>query len=117
MKPVVPGGNDNFFPFVPPDEEPVINFTKYFPKYGVILLLQETSEQELQDLSSQLPSDTHRVTFRYPSGAVSTDAVRSHSMGDIFDAYHDSSLEVLAIHSGYGSIRPNLFQNAKKDGN
>ena len=117
MKPVVPGGNDNFFPFVPPDEEPVINFTKYFPKYGVILLLQETSEQELQDLSSQLPSDTHRVTFRYPSGAVSTDAVRSHSMGDIFDAYHDSSLEVLAIHSGYGSIRPNLFQNSKKDGN
>ena len=80
MKPVVPGGNDNFFPPVPPDE-PVINFTKYFPKYGVILLLQETSEQELNDLSSELPSDTHRVTFRYPSGAVSTDAVRSHSMG------------------------------------
>ena len=116
MKPVVPGGNDNFFPPVPPDE-PVINFTKYFPKYGVILLLQETSEQELNDLSSELPSDTHRVTFRYPSGAVSTDAVRSHSMGDIFDAYHDSGLQVLEIASGHGSIRPNLFQNSKKDGN
>lgn len=116
MKPVVPGGNDNFFPPVQPDE-PVINFTKFFPKYGVILLLQETSEQELNDLSSELPSDTHRVTFRYPSGAVSTDAVRSHSMGDIFDAYHDSGLTVLEIHSGHGSIRPNLFQNSKKDGN
>ena len=54
MRPVVPGGNDNFFPFVPPDE-PVINFTKYFYRYGVILLLQETSEQELNDLSSELP--------------------------------------------------------------
>lgn len=117
---VVPGGNDNhcaeFLSMmrIPASEGNVINFAELFPKYGVILLMQETSAEELHDLSSELPTDTHRVVFRHPGGAVSCDAVRSHSMADIFDAYHDSGIQVLEIASGHGSIRPNLFKDSKK---
>ena len=117
---VVPGGNDNhcaeFLSMmrIPTSEGNVINFAEMFPKYGVILLMQETSAEELHDLSSELPTDTHRVVFRHPSGAVSCDAVRSHSMADIFDAYHDSGLRVISITNGFGNIKPKLFNDSKK---
>ena len=75
--------------------------------------MQETSEDEVNDLSSELPTDVHVVTYRYPNGATGCDAVRSYSKVDIFDAYHDARLTVLSITSGYGSIKPKLFQDSK----
>ena len=114
-KTVIAGSNDNHclnLALENPDAE--TNFAEALPLYGVILLMQETSEDEVNDLSSELPTDTHVVTYRYPDGATGCDAVRSYSSSDIFDAYHDSGLTVLSIKSGWGSIKPKLFNDSKK---
>lgn len=86
------------------------------PKYGVVLLMQETSEQELLDLNKDLPTDTHLVTYRSPDGAVGSDAVRSYNKSDIFDAYYDSGLTVLSILNGYGAIKPKLWVDSAAKG-
>ena len=93
----------------PPD------FAGTLAKYGVQHIMSETSHSELTDLSKDLPTDIHLVTYRTSEGAVSADAVRSYTMADIFDSYADSGLSVVSILSGYGSIKPKLFQNAKGD--
>ena len=114
-KTVIAGSNDNHclnLALEKPDAE--TNFAEALPLYGVILLMQETSEDEVNDLSSELPTDTHVVTYRYPDGATGCDAVRSHTSADIFDAYHDAGLKVLSIKSGWGSIKPKLFNDSKK---
>lgn len=92
------------------------NLAEALPKYGVVLLMQETSHQELVDLNGDLPTDTHLVTFKYPDGTAGADAVRAYKKIDIFDAYHDSGLTVLDIKSGFGAIKPKLFidQQAKE---
>ena len=111
----IAGGNDNHCleaALANPNEE--TNLADCLPRYGVQLLMQETSHEELQDLAADLPTDTHLVSFRYPHGAISADAVRAYSKADIFDAYHDSGLTVLEIKNGYGRIKPKLFQDAKK---
>jgi len=113
-KTVIAGSNDNHclnLALEQPDAE--TNFNEALPLYGVILLMQETSEDEVNDLSSELPTDTHVVVYRYPDGAAGCDAVRSHTSSDIFDAYHDAGLTVLSIKSGWGSIKPKLWQDAK----
>ena len=113
-KTVIAGSNDNHClnqALYNPGAE--INFAECLPLYGVILLMQETSKEELDDLSSELPTDTHLCIYKYPDGSVGCDAVRSHSKADIFDAYHDSGLKVIEIASGHGSIKPKLFQDAK----
>lgn len=111
----IAGGNDNYCleAAIGLEEHEEVNFADVFPRYGLVLLMQETSKEELDDLSSELPTDTHRVTFRYPNGAVGCDAVRSYSKSDIFDAYHDSGLEIIEIASGHGSVKPKLWQDAK----
>jgi len=114
-KTVIAGSNDNHclnLALENPGTE--TNFAEALPLYGVILLMQETSKQELDDLSSELPTDTHRVTYRYPDGTVGCDAVRSYSKVDIFDAYHDSGLQIIEIASGHGSIKPKLFTDSQK---
>ena len=93
----------------PPD------FAGTIVKYGVQHLMTETSDSELTDLSSELPTDTHLVTFRTVDGTISADAVRGFTMCDIFDAFADSGLEVISIKSGYGAIKPKLFNNAQKE--
>ena len=113
-KTVIAGSNDNHclnLALQKPDAE--TNFAEALPLYGVILLMQETSEDEVNDLSSELPTDVHVVTYRYPDGTTGCDAVRSHTKVDIFDAYHDARLQVLSISSGWGSIKPKLFQDSK----
>ena len=113
-KTVIAGSNDNHclnLALQKPDVE--TNFAEALPLYGVILLMQETSEDEVNDLSSELPTDVHVVTYRYPDGTTGCDAVRSYKSSDIFDAYHDARLTVLSITSGYGSIKPKLFQDSK----
>ena len=110
----IAGGNDNYcldLALANPDAE--TNFAEALPKYGVVLLMQETSHEELVDLNKDLPTDCHRVDYRYPDGAVGCDAVRSYKASDIFDAYHDSGLRVISIANGYGAVKPKLWQDAK----
>jgi uncharacterized protein YfaS (alpha-2-macroglobulin family) len=69
------------------------------------LLLEETSELELQDLDVQLPSDVHLVVT--DKGIY---GVRAYKASDIFDSFHDEGHIVTEIRSGFGRIRPNLFK-------
>ncbi len=67
-----------------------------------------------------LPSDTHVVMYVI-EGKTSYDAVRAYTKVDIFDAYHDKvkthNGSVLAINSGYGNVRPNMYGKIKTGGN
>lgn len=69
------------------------------------LLVEETSELELRDLNSQLPSDVHLVVT--DKGIY---GIRAYKASDIFDSFHDEGHKVLEIRSGFGKIRPNLFK-------
>ncbi len=75
------------------------------------LIMEETSHEELRELNSDLPTDTHLV--RYLDGDdfenETVAAIRAYRMSDIFDCLHDRGAQVLEIVQGYGSIRPNLF--------
>ena len=110
---VIAGGNDNHCLNAAIERDGDVNFEEVFEKYGIVLLMQETSEDELADLDGDLPTDTHLVRYRTPEGAVGCDAVRSFTKVDIFDAYHDACLAIIDIKSGWGRIKPKLFQNAQ----
>ena len=69
------------------------------------LLVEETSELELRDLNSQLPSDVHLVVT--DKGIY---GIRAYKISDIFDSFHDEGHRVSEIRSGFGKIRPNLFK-------
>ena len=111
MNPIIPGGNDCY-------HEKDVPFTETLEKYGLVLLMEETSKTELEDLGSELPTDTHLVTYvtdEYMK-TFGKDAVRAYKMSDIFDAYHDANLKVTAIQNGFGTIKPKLFvDQVKKD--
>lgn len=77
-----------------------------------ILLMEETSHQELVDLNGDLPTDTHLVRVE-KDFQISVDAVRAYKSVDIFDVYHDLGYTVQEIKNGYGAIKPKLFTNAK----
>ena len=114
---IIFGGNDNYHleaALLMAREGEETNFTQAMDKYGVILMMQQTSENELNDLSSDLPTDTHLVRYINPEGDLLGDAVRAYKKSDIFDCYHDSGLRVLDIQSGFGSIKPKLFNDSKK---
>ena len=111
----IAGGNDNYVA-IAAQETDNDNFIECLPEYGVILMMQETSEQELIDLASELPTDTHLVHYRCLSGAEGCDAVRAYKKSDVFDAYHDMGYTVLSITNGFGNIKPKLFINSKKEG-
>lgn len=80
----------------------------------VIVLLEQTSSQEVADLNSDLPSDLHLVEY-VKDGEYQVDGVRAHAMVDIFNFYYDylketsEQFEIQSIKSGYGSIKPRLF--------
>lgn len=80
----------------------------------VIVMMEQTSEQELKDLDKQLPSDIHLVEYTL-EGEPQVDGVRAHTMVDIFDFYHDLGAKVSRIVSGFGQIKPKLFTNTQKD--
>ena len=114
---IIFGGNDNYHldaAIANAANGTETEFTQAMDKYGVILMMSETSESELNDLSSDLPTDTHLVRYINPEGDLHGDAVRAYKKSDIFDCYHDSGLRVLDIQSGFGSVKPKLFQDAKK---
>ena len=85
-----------------------------------IVLLEQTSSQEVEDLASDLPSDLHLVGY-IKDGEPQIDGVRAYSKVDIFDFYYDylketsKSFQITAIKSGYGRIKPRLF-NAQQEG-
>lgn len=114
---VVFGGNDNYCRSAVAGlaEDQEVNFAEVMPKYGLVLLMQETSQEELVDLNGDLPTDTHLVTYKFSEGATGCDAVRAYKKSDIFDAYHDSGLQVLEIKSGFGAVKPKLFNDRKED--
>ena len=115
---VIPGGNDNYV------LEDVLSSalagqvanpesSDIRAKYGLVILMQETSEQELIDLAADLPTDTHLVSYRTAEGVVGADAVRAHKQADVFDYYHDRACEILAISSGFGRIKPRSYNEKK----
>ena len=114
---VIPGGNDNYIldaQLKGIREGDVTGTPDVYQQYGIIKLMEETSGEELNDLSSDLPTDTHLVSYRTSEGAEGADAVRAYKMSDLFDYYHDVGYEVLAITSGFGSVKPKLWQDSKK---
>ena len=113
---IIFGGNDNHhLKLAQESPEELTDFALAMDRYGVILTMTATSQAELEALSSELPTDTHLVTYIEPTeGDLLCDAVRAYKKVDIFDCYHDSGLRVLSIKSGFGSIKPKLFTDAKK---
>lgn len=75
-----------------------------------VLLCEETSENELRNLDKQLPSDTHLVVT--DKGVY---GVRAYKAVDIFDAFFDEGHTVSEIRSGFGIIKPKLYNSQKKD--
>ena len=114
---VIAGGNDNHVQTTsqPDVESPSFDRQSLLKLYGVVLLMQETSRAELDDLDSDLPTDTHLVRYLAPDNSVCCDAVRSYSTADIFDAYHDTGATLVEIASGFGRIKPKLWVDARKE--
>ena len=78
-------------------------------KYGVSLIMPQTSALELTDLDADLPSDTHLVTYVTADNEKLEDGVRAYKASDIFDAYNDAGYVVLSIKSGFGRQKPKLW--------
>lgn len=84
--------------------------TETLERNQCLLLLEETSELELRDLDSRLPSDVHLVVT--DQGIY---GVRAYKASDIFDSFHDEGHVVKEIRSGFGRIKPKLFSSFQKD--
>jgi len=90
--------------------------TAHLRNYDVILLMDSTNMNSISAEDKNLPSDTHVVTY-YENGNRLMDAVRSYKMTDIFDAYYDYGIkDIISIVSGFGTIKPKLYNpEAKKE--
>ena len=86
----------------------------------VIVLFENTTRMEISELDSDLPTDVHVVEY-VKNQELFLDAVRAYRKVDIFDQYHDklsaeaesgqiTNFEILSITSGYGKIKPKLYQ-------
>ena len=82
----------------------------------VEIFFHGTSHEELIETKG-LPNDLHLVEYEL-DGKIHYDGVRSYKKVSIFDLYYDKlnplGGTVLSIESGYGSIKPKLF-NAQKE--
>lgn len=80
-------------------------------KEPVLIHIERTSREELIKLDAELPSDIHLVRYKKPSWKKkeNVSAIRAYCMADIFDHLHDAGYAVLEITSGYGRIKPKLF--------
>lgn len=83
-------------------------------KYDVILMVENTNEDNVRDTEHNLPSDVHLVTY-VDGDDIKYDAVRASKMSDIFDGYFDMGVTVTGIRSGYGKIKPKLYNPEKKE--
>ena len=82
----------------------------------VIMLIERTSEEKLKRLDKDLPSDTHLVRVKKKSWKKKEQimAIRAYRQVDIFDALHDEGWVVLEIRSGFGRIKPKMYQYQPK---
>ena len=82
----------------------------------VIIHSQNTTAKDLDEKA--LPSDIHIVEYE-EEGNLYSDAVRAYKMSDIFDIYYDKLKPVggriISITSGYGNLKPNMYNIAKKE--
>ena len=77
----------------------------------VIMYFETTTLEKLMQLESELPSDIHLVRYKKPSWKKKekVSAIRAFRQVDIFDHLHDAGYAVLEIKSGFGRIKPKLF--------
>ena len=77
----------------------------------VIVHIASTSRDKLRKLDRELPSDIHLVRYKKPTWKKKekVSAIRAYKKVDIFDSLHDQGYQVLEIESGYGFIKPKLF--------
>ena len=85
----------------------------HLKKYDVILMIENTTRETVRNEEGKLPSDVHVVTYS-ENDITKFDAVRAYKQVDIFDGYYDRGLTILDIESGYGKIKPNLFNSQKE---
>lgn len=80
-------------------------------KDPVIVHFENTSREKVRGLDKQLPTDIHLVRYKKPTWKKKekVSAIRAYRKVDIFDTLHDQGYQVLEIESGFGTIRPNLF--------
>ena len=80
-------------------------------KDPVIVHFENTSKEKVEKLNKQLPTDIHLVRYKKPTWKKKekVSAIRAYQKVDIFDTLHDQGFQVLEIESGFGTIRPNLF--------
>ena len=86
--------------------------------HEVVVFKQNVVEKQMKQ--SELPTDIHLVDYTQDNQCY-TDAVRASKMSLIFDAYYDKlksmgSGSVTRIRSGFGNIKPVLFQVEKEKG-
>ena len=87
----------------------------HLKKYSVILMMENTDEQSVIDEVNNLPSDVHIITYM-DDGVKKQDAMRAFKMSDIFDGYYDFGIkEVISIKSGYGNVKPKLYNPNKEE--
>ena len=81
----------------------------------VIIHIERTTEAELIKLDAELPSDIHLVRYKKPTWKKkeSISAIRAFRQVDIFDHLHDAGYAVLEIKSGFGRIKPKLFNASR----
>ena len=79
-----------------------------------IIFKNNVVKSELDE--SALPTDLHLVEYEV-DGDLYVDSVRAHKLVDIFDPYYDKLKLVngtlISITSGYGKVRPNLYNKTK----
>ena len=80
-------------------------------KDPVIVHFENTSKEKVEKLNKELPTDIHLVRYKKPTWKKKekVSAIRAYRKVDIFDTLHDQGYQVLEIESGFGTIRPNLF--------
>lgn len=92
------------------------NEREYHKKREVIILQQNVQAVDLDQRN--LPTDVHMVEYEM-NGEKYSDAVRAGKMTEIFDIYYDKLKgegRVTSITSGYGTIKPKLWNpTTKKD--
>lgn len=85
----------------------------------IIVFMEKVTREEIAEMRSELPTDIHLVEY-VKGNDLFLDAVRAYKMSEIFDYYYDSlneaaqagaitNFEIRSITSGYGNIKPKLF--------
>jgi hypothetical protein len=95
-----------------------INFTSEEKKFLNFNIHQLDIDPTTLD-QAELPTDIHLVEYEV-EGKLYVDAIRAFKMSDIFDGYYDKlnplGGKITSITSGYGNLRPNLYNPKKSKG-